>query len=122
MRPAPAPATATASGAAASPRYEEHFDSESPAEDERGGDQAAPPTNRPGLGTEFGEARYSAANYTKFTRSTTKPIAIAELRYNDASGLIALGIPVQPVPDQNELMVRETADPFPGDHFARSPR
>jgi hypothetical protein len=122
VQPAPAPTTASgASGAAASPRYEEHFDSDLRADDARGG-EAAPPTNRPGLGTEFGEARYSAANYTKFTRSTTKPIAIAELRYNDASGLIALGIPIQPVPDQNELMVRETADPFPGDHFARAPR
>ncbi|MBP6629514.1 MAG: hypothetical protein KBG28_08175 [Kofleriaceae bacterium] len=76
---------------------------------------------RPGLGTEYGEQRYSAAQYTRFTRSSTRPIAIAELRYNDAAGLIALGIPVQPVPDADEISTRETADPFPGDRFARPP-
>ncbi len=128
VQPAPTVTTTAGVGAGAgkaAPRYEEHIDAdESRAYDrgDRAGEDAAPPTSRPGLGTEFGEARYSAANYTKFTRSTTKPIAIAELRYNDASGLMALGIPVQPMPDQNEVMVRETADPFPGDHFAQSPR
>ncbi len=86
--------------------------------------EAAPrPTNRPGLGTEFGESRASAASYTRFQRANGRPIAIAELRYNDASGLMALGIPVAPVPDEGELMTRETADPFPGDgHFARPVR
>jgi hypothetical protein len=81
-----------------------------------------PRTNRPGLGTEFGEQRYSAASYTKFVRAANRPIAIAELRYNDSAGLMALGIPVQPMPDDGEIMMRETADPFPGDHFARPPR
>ncbi len=86
--------------------------------------EAAPrPTNRPGLGTEFGESRYSAASYTRFNRAGNRPVAIAELRYNDASGLMALGIPVAPIPDEGELMTRETADPFPGDgHFARPVR
>ena len=80
-------------------------------------------TNRPGLGTEFGEQRYSAASYTKFQRAGDRPIAIAELRYNDTAGLVALGIPVTPIPDEGELMTRETADPFPGDsHFARPVR
>jgi len=86
--------------------------------------EAAPrPTNRPGLGTEFGESRSSAASYTRFQRAGNRPIAIAELRYNDAAGLTALGIPVAPMPDEGELMTRETADPFPGDgHFARPVR
>ena len=107
------------------PRYEEHIDADEGGEAEvqvQGRSSSAPPTYRPGLGTEFGETRYSAANYTHFTRSTSRPIAIAELRYNDASGLAALGINVQPMPDQNEIMTRETADPFPGDHFAHAPR
>jgi hypothetical protein len=82
----------------------------------------APRTIRPGLGTEFGESRYSAASYTKFVRAANRPIAIAELRYNDVPGLAALGIPVAPMPDENEIMMRETADPFPGDHFARPVR
>jgi hypothetical protein len=82
----------------------------------------APRTNRVGLGTEFGEQRYSAASFTKFVRAANRPIAIAELRYNDAAGLMALGIAVQPGPDSGEIMMRETADPFPGDNFARPPR
>lgn len=84
--------------------------------------QAAKRTERPGLGTEFGEQRTSAASYTKFVRAGDRPIAIAELRYNDASGLMALGIPVAPMPDEGEIMTRETADPFPGDsRFSRAP-
>lgn len=94
--------------------------------DDFGGDIApptttAPRTNRAGLGTEFGEQRYSAASYTKFVRAANRPIAIAELRYNDQAGLMALGIPVAPLPDEGEIMMRETADPFPGDRFARPP-
>lgn len=79
--------------------------------------------SRPGLGTEFGEQRYSAATFTKFVRAAGRPIAIAELRYNDVAGLTALGILVSPLPDEGEIMTRETADPFPGDgRFARAPR
>jgi hypothetical protein len=78
--------------------------------------------SRPGLGTEFGESRYSAVSFTKFVRSSATPVALAELRYNDAAGLMALGIPVQPSPDANELATRETADPFPGERFAQPPR
>ena len=80
------------------------------------------PRERLGLGTEFGEQRTSAASYTRFVRAPGRPVAIAELRYNNAAGLMALGIPVQPFPDAGELTTRETADPFPGDRFARSPR
>jgi hypothetical protein len=77
---------------------------------------------RLGLGPEYGEQRYSAASYTRFVRSSDKPIAIAELRYNDDAGLKALGILLDPEPDAEELMTRETADPFPGDRgFARPP-
>jgi len=94
-------------------------------------DDIAPPVemNRPaqkerlGLGTEFGEQRHSAASFTKFVRAAGRPIAIAELRYNDTAGLMALGIPVAPMPDEGEIMTRETADPFPGDsRFATPPR
>ena len=81
------------------------------------------PRERLGLGTEFGEQRYSAATFTRFVRAADRPVAIAELRYNDAEGLVALGIPVEPSPDELELMTRETANPFPGDtRFARPPR
>jgi hypothetical protein len=94
---------------------------------DRAYDEAPPPvaqhTYRPGLGTEFGEQRSSGATYTRFVRAADRPIAIAELRYNDTAGLVALGIPVGPLPDEGELMMRETADPFPGDRgFARPAR
>lgn len=94
--------------------------------DDVGGDEVAAPAparrERPGLGTEFGEQRYSAASYTRFVRAAGRPVAIAELRYNDSAGLIALGIPLRPIPDAGELWLRESADPFPGDRFAQPPR
>ena len=98
-----------------------------PPADDDADDEIAPgpmpqPRERLGLGTEFGEQRYSAASYTRFVRAAGRPVAIAELRYNDAAGLLALGIPVAPLPDPGELWTRETADPFPGDRFARPPR
>jgi hypothetical protein len=79
-------------------------------------------SERPGLGTQFGEQRDSEVSYTRFVRAPGRPVAIAELRYNDESGLLALGIPVRGRPDGEELRLRETADPFPGDRFAQPPR
>jgi hypothetical protein len=78
---------------------------------------------RPGLGTAFGERRQSAVRFTRFVRATpNKPTAYAELRYNDAPGLEALGIQlIRRGPDADELATRETADPFPGSHFAQPP-
>jgi hypothetical protein len=96
-----------------------------PPSDVEGDDLAMPEPQRRerlGLGTEFGEQRTSAASYTRFVRAGGRPVAIAELRYNDAAGLMALGIPVQPMPDGAEVMLRETANPFPGDRFAQPPR
>ena len=96
-----------------------------PPSDYDGDDVAMPePARRErlGLGTEFGEQRYSAASYTRFVRAGGRPVAIAELRYNDAAGLVALGIPVQPMPDGNEIMTREAAKPVPGHRCAQPPR
>ena len=81
-----------------------------------------PRQERPGLGTQWGEQRYSAVDFTRFVRaSQTVPTAIAELRYNDADGLHAMGIIVRPQPDADEVMRRETADPFPASGFATPP-
>jgi hypothetical protein len=81
------------------------------------------PEVRRGLGTEFGEQRYSNAGYTTFQReNSTQPAHIVELRYNDRQGLLALGIPVDSaVSRQSEISRRETADPFPGRHYAGPP-
>ncbi|MDB4952650.1 MAG: hypothetical protein JWO36_219 [Myxococcales bacterium] len=123
---AEAPRTASVSGGAASRHYENYG-----GDDDGGGyyqptpptQEAPQPTNRQGLGTEYGEQRSSGASYTRFVRNAARPIAIAELRYNDAAGLTALGIMLQPLPDAGEIMTRETADPFPGDpHFSRPAR
>lgn len=118
----PPPPTATAPAPTGGQR---RFDMEDAAVD---GGEAAPVVQerqqreRLGLGTEFGEQRYSAATFTKFVRAPGRPVAIAELRYNDAAGLMALGINVGPMPDAGEIMTRETADPFPGDQrFATPP-
>jgi hypothetical protein len=118
-RPAPPPATAPSAGAAADAAPSASYDRDYEAEI---APSPAPRTHRPGLGTEFGEQRHSAASFTKFVRAAGRPDAIAELRYNDGAGLAALGIHTQPLPDANEIMTRETADPFPGDgRFARPP-
>jgi hypothetical protein len=119
-RPAP-PAPPPVPGGGGAPvrdAYDEGDDFYEPAP----APETAQRSHRPGLGTEFGEQRYSAASYTRFVRGQGRPIAIAELRYNDAPGLMALGIALQPLPDTGEIMTRETADPFPGDdRFARPP-
>jgi len=111
---APAPPPAPMGGAGGRARMYDDEAEEMPAQH----------SNRPGLGTEFGESRYSSASFTRFVRAANRPIAVAELRYNDVPGLAALGINVQHLPDANEIMTRETADPFPGDpeRFAHPPR
>lgn len=113
QKAAPSAADSEAAGRSSSRHDRSYDEAPSPA-----------PTYRPGLGTEFGESRYSGASYTQFVRASNSPVAIAELRYNDAAGLIALGIPVYNPPYpyySNDIRLRETADPFPGDHFARPP-
>jgi len=118
---APAPTTSVGGGGAPSRPYK-NYDADDGDYEEM---PPPPPTgqrnNRPGLGTEFGENRYSAASYTKFVRAGDRPIAVAELRYNDLAGLTALGIHAGPLPDAGEIMTRETADPFPGDQRFSNP-
>jgi hypothetical protein len=118
----PPPPVAPSGGAAAPSRYRSL--DESTADMGRAPvETRVPQRERLGLGTEFGEQRYSAATFTQFVRAAGRPVAIAELRYNDAAGLMALGINVGPMPDEGEIMTRETADPFPGDQrFATPPR
>ncbi len=78
---------------------------------------------RSGLGTAFGEHRSSAVQFTTFRRTSNKPSSIAELRYNDRQGLMALGIRLRDVVlQQDELVIRESAQPFPHSAFARPPR
>ena len=119
-RPSVTPAAPTTGGA---PSRRSNYDEGSDVVGELPPPPSEPRNNRPGLGTEFGEQRQSAASFTRFVRNAARPIAIAELRYNNSAGLLALGIDVEPLPDNNEIMTRETADPFPGDsRYAHPPR
>jgi hypothetical protein len=124
---APPPAATERSDAAKAGRAEASASRRMPAMDEATGAPADPdyyqppsPSARPGLGTEFGEYRYSAVTWTQFVRThPTRPSAMLELRYNDAAGLQALGIRLV---EADDVITRETAVPFPGDpHFARPP-
>ena len=124
--PAPAPTTTSGDSAGAPSRPApppRDFDEGEVMQEEYVAPRVTQRRERPGLGTEYGESRYSAASFTRFVRAHNRPIAVAELRYNDFAGLVALGIHAQPLPDEHEIMTRETADPFPGDHrYARPPR
>ncbi len=48
------------------------------------------PESRPGLGTEWGEARTSRVHDVSFVRDSSRPFAIATLHYNDRRGVDAL--------------------------------
>ena len=48
------------------------------------------PVERPGLGTEFGEARTSRVHDVSFVREAGRPFAVAALNYNDRRGVDAL--------------------------------
>jgi hypothetical protein len=88
-------------------------------------DQPTRKKERSGLGTAFGERRHSTVSFTRFVRANAKrPTSFAELRYNNARGLQALGIRLRSTMEvsQEELVIRETADPFPGTRFAQPPR
>jgi len=80
---------------------------------------------RPGLGTEFGEAVASHIQEVDFVRANASiPAVILGVRYNDHDGLVAMGVNVDgvyPWPGDSEL--RRTADPFPVSprHYAAPP-
>jgi hypothetical protein len=79
---------------------------------------------RPGLGTEFGEQRESPVSLTEFARANpAHPSQVIAIRYNDRAGLVALGVAVpEPyVAADNDLGLRETADPFRSNRFAQPP-
>ena len=75
---------------------------------------ASPPTDRPGLGTKWGETRTSRISIVPFERADwIHPIASAAIYYNDAVGIRAMagaaawnrGWPVLPSPVSNLVQV-----------------
>lgn len=76
---------------------------------------------RPGLGTEFGEAHSSYVEEVSFVRAEPTPMTVAQLWYDDRDGLVARGIPVPPRDAREaEIDLRESARPF-GERFAQPP-
>jgi hypothetical protein len=74
------------------------------------------PTQRPGLGTEFGEPVDSAVEQVSFVRADrATPKVLLGLRYNDRAGLLAIGIDVDGVGHDrlSDERLRRSADPFP---------
>jgi hypothetical protein len=120
--PAPAPSGAAPASppSAASPR-DAASEAEAGGAYGKGSHADAQPfarRNRPGLGTEYGEAVSSPIYEVEFVRANAgAPSSVLGVRYNDRDGLLALGIPVDSYYDQtcyyDEGDVRRTADPFP---------
>ncbi|HMY15927.1 MAG TPA: hypothetical protein PKA58_06340 [Polyangium sp.] len=85
---------------------------------------AKKPTDRPGLGTQFGEQRESRVRQTTFIRESSSPSSLLEMRYNDKAGLRAMGITIpepQPI-EEDDIDLRNSATPFPADRrFAQPP-
>lgn len=80
----PAPPPAAAQGAA---RKSDVFE----GENRRSETSPAEPTNRPGLGTEWGETRSSSITTVAFQRAEpTNPFAMASMFYNDEEGARAM--------------------------------
>ncbi|MFN0064123.1 MAG: hypothetical protein ACKVPX_16570 [Myxococcaceae bacterium] len=77
---------------------------------------------RPGLGTEFGEAHTSHVRTVEFRRASAHPATVLTARYNNRVGLMALGIQVDgPIAYGNDPWLRETAEPFRNNGYARPP-
>jgi hypothetical protein len=74
--------------------------------------------SRGNLGTEYGEARGSQVREVSFQRDDRRhPAQVIALRYDDAQGLVARGIELQPRP----AMVQREPEPFPVNRFAAPP-
>jgi hypothetical protein len=72
------------------------------------------PSSRPGLGTEYGEATHSPIREVSFVRaSASRPSVVLGLRYNDRSGLMAVGIDLDHGWGPDDTYLRQTANPFP---------
>jgi len=83
---------------------------------------------RPGLGTEYGESRYSSTYEVDFRRASRHPAKVLGLRYNTARGLAAMGVPLgydsECGPHGRDSWCRNTARPFsgsPGRAYAQPP-
>jgi hypothetical protein len=118
--PAPSVMPAPMSSGRASPSQRER--SEDALADAPAANSSAQRRARSGLGTEFGEAVSSEIHQIEFVRAhASRPSVVLGARYNDRSGLSALGIDVDGCA-QSDLALRQSANPFPvSRQFARPP-
>lgn len=73
-------------------------------------------SERPGLGTEFGEEHASHVERTTFERASARPEGVLTFRYDDREGLLALGIDVDGDRGRrDETWRRQSASPFRAD-------
>jgi hypothetical protein len=73
-------------------------------------------SERPGLGTEFGEEHASHVERTTFERASARPETVLTFRYDDREGLLALGIDVDGRGSpRDDAWRREHASPFRAD-------
>ena len=70
--------------------------------------------DRPGLGTRFGERRHAPATEVVFKRARSwRPNRVLSLRYNNARGLLAMGIDVyRRHRHRSDTWRRKSARPF----------
>ena len=111
-----APAPSRRSSAAAPPMDQSASGSAEPYADRHSEKKAMRDRSRPGLGTEYGEAVRSPTYEVQFVRANSaRPSAILGLRYNDRSGLLAMGIDVDGTDwaFSRDEELRRTAEPFP---------
>lgn len=83
---APAPPPAASPGGLAQPSTSAKSEDASP----RSASREPAPESRPGLGTEWGEARSSRVHDVTFVRDSSRPFAIATMNYNDRKGVEAM--------------------------------
>ncbi len=81
--------------------------------EDRAGKFGKKESQRPGLGTEFGEQRSSHVDEVAFERASSQPAAQLSIRYNDRAGLRAMGVRIEPAVGPREAELRESANPFP---------
>ncbi len=80
--------------------------------------ESAPSVNN--LGTEYGETRESRVEEVRFVRaSPDKPESISVLRYDNAAGLVARGIEIEP--RRASYRGHVEPNPFPYNRFAPPP-
>lgn len=80
-------------------------------------------TKRPGLGTAFGERRYSPVRNVTFVRANeNSPSRVIGIRYNNRRGLIAMGVDLTRHGSwRREVAKRRSANPFPQGGYATPP-